>query len=69
MEMKKCVRKKACGVFGCENSAKFEILGMKQSLCLCEDCMRELYQQVGKNIVPRAVISQYKYPKIIKGEM
>lgn len=68
MEVKKCVRKKACGVFECKKCAKFEVLGLKQNLCFCEDCMRDFYQEMGKNIVPRALVNQYKYPKIIKGE-
>lgn len=68
MEVSK-TEKVSCDFSCCKNIASHKIEGLikpKKELNLCEECMKKLYREIGKNIVPRAVENQFKNPKRIK---
>lgn len=55
MEIKVDGVKNKC--IGCRADAKYEIV-LKKSLlggmCLCENCMREIYSEIGKILIPKS---------------
>ena len=57
MQIEKTKMKIKCDASGCNRSADYSILNKKfifdGSVHLCESCMRELYHEIGKLIVPK----------------
>ncbi len=58
MKIKEITYKISCDIPGCENLAKYALLntqtGAGDGLNMCADCTRELYEHLGKNLVPKS---------------
>ena len=58
MEIKTVLTKEKCDSVGCKEDAKYSVQIKKSllggNLCLCENCMRELYASVGKILIPKS---------------
>lgn len=50
---------KCAGDVECTNAPKYKINFSKYSVCLCEKCARDLYENLGKNLVPKSVKSKF----------
>ncbi len=71
MEIYECKHKVKCDFAGCHNVAKFTFVKksiLRRDICLCEECVNELYDAVTKIKVPRAVASPFKLNKRLKSD-
>lgn len=53
-------RCKCAGNLQCSNLTKNKISLNKQSIYLCDECLRELYESLAKIIIPKSVKSKFK---------
>ena len=64
MLVEKTKNKIKCDASGCENTSSFQIVNKRfvfdGSVYLCEKCLNELYGEMGKFVVPKAVKPIYK---------
>ena len=64
MVVEKALGRLKCDASGCTNLAKYTILNKKflfdGNVYLCEDCISELYGEIGKFVVPKAIKPVYK---------
>lgn len=64
MVVEKTLGRLKCDASGCNNMAQYTILNKKfifdGNVYLCEDCMKELYGEIGKYIVPKSIKPIYK---------
>lgn len=53
-----------CDASGCNNTCKYSIVNKKfvfdGSVYLCEDCMKQLYGEIGKYFIPKSIKPIYK---------
>lgn len=66
MEIIKCTHMQKCDFYGCTNLAcySFSTKGLiKRDLCFCEDCLRGMYECIGKTIIPKGTTSPFKLNK------
>lgn len=58
MQVRKLGVKTRCEMPTCKNTAAFQFVAengdSRNSLNLCEDCIRELYGQIGKILTPKS---------------
>ena len=58
MKFEKINYKISCDVPGCINLAKYSLENKKvksnTSLYFCEECLKQLYESIGKNLVPKS---------------
>lgn len=52
---------KCAGKTQCANKTFYKIKFSKYSINLCEKCARELYEKLGKNLVPKSVKNKFNY--------
>lgn len=52
-------RVKCAGKTLCENKTVYTIKFSKSAIYLCEECARELYQELGKTLIPRSIKSKF----------
>ena len=61
MMLSKNNKKVKCDISGCGNIADFVIEYKKghrsSGLYVCNDCMRDIYQSIGKQIVPKSPVN------------
>ena len=71
MEIKKCEIPIKCDVNGCNNTAKYTLQFKKRVLAsnmyFCENCLKELYCDLGKIFVPKSP-QNFMKKKIKEGE-
>lgn len=63
MQIEKCIQKTKCDFAGCNNLATYSLSTkgiLKRELCFCDDCLREIYEAIGKTQVPKGVKSPFK---------
>lgn len=64
MIVEKTKQKIKCDASGCNNVADYCIINKKfifdGNVYLCDDCLRELYTEIGKFIVPKNLKPIYK---------
>lgn len=70
MNIQKCNHATRCDIYGCKNLAGFsvgkdEYCGSKQ-IHLCSLCMKDLYESIGKILVPKPIENPLKKPRKIK---
>ncbi len=66
MEIHECKCKVKCDFYGCNNLAKytFSTKGLiKRDLCFCEECLKGMYQAIGKIQTPKPISSPFKLNK------
>ncbi|MBQ7977215.1 MAG: hypothetical protein IJ301_01260 [Clostridia bacterium] len=56
-------RAKCSGNTMCTNRVCFNLRFSKSSIYLCEKCARELYESLGKNLVPRSIKNKFNFEK------
>lgn len=50
---------KCAGNTECTNTPKYKLNFSKYSIYLCENCARELYEKLGKNLIPKSVKNKF----------
>ena len=68
MQIYECKHKVKCDFAGCKNIADYSVVRsgiLRHDLCFCKTCMQELYDTLGKLLVPKAVKSPFKLNKRI----
>lgn len=71
MEISKCVHKSKCDFYGCKNLAQysFSVKGIiKRDLCFCEECLKGMYNAIGKLQTPKGTTSPFKLNKKLRRE-
>lgn len=71
MQIEKVSRVTKCDFVGCSNLAdySFSTKGIiKRELAFCEDCLRGMYEEIGRLQVPKAVEAPFKLKSRIKKE-
>ncbi len=67
MEISKCKYSMRCEADGCNKLAVYCIrlkrTVLRNALNICEDCLKELYEETGKLFVPKSVKSPLKKKK------
>lgn len=67
MELTDTKHKIRCELGACRNPAKktikFSRVGIKSSLHVCEDCLRELYGLIGADLIPKSIETAVKKGK------
>ena len=69
MEIYDCKHKVKCDFSGCRNIASFSLVKsglIKHDICLCKDCLDEIYNCVAKRKVPKSIESPFKLNKRLK---
>lgn len=67
MEIENCTIKTKCDIQGCKNLADFNILNNKKIILnLCKNCTNNLYDTLGKKIIPKPVTPPFKKQKKIE---
>lgn len=68
MELEKTNVVMRCDIPGCRNKADYALRAHKVfrvgNLYFCEDCLRDLYSQIGKFLVPKSISNVNKKIKI-----
>ena len=63
MQIEKCLQKTKCDFVGCNNIASYSLSTkgiLKRELCFCEDCLKDMYEAIGKTQIPKPVKSHFK---------
>lgn len=63
MQIEKCTRVTKCDFLGCNNLADycFSTKGvLRRELAFCKDCLKGMYEEIGKIQVPKATNSPFK---------
>lgn len=63
MKVEKCTHKVKCDFCGCRNLADYCVSTrglFKNEFAFCEECMKNLYTELSKIFVPKAIDSHYK---------
>ncbi len=63
MQIEKCLKKTKCDMFGCNNLAEHSLSTkgvLKRELCLCDECLRGIYEEVQKMEVPKGTKSPFR---------
>lgn len=71
MKLELCSHTTKCDFYGCLNSAKysFEKDGFRSKrVHLCEQCVRAIYEEIGRFLTPKAVENPFKKPIKTKGK-
>lgn len=71
MQIEKCTRMTKCDFLGCNNLADyaFSTKGvLKRELAFCEDCLKGMYEEIGKLQVPKGTTSHFKTRPRLKKE-
>ena len=73
MELQRCDKKILCDFYGCKNFATYTVKTKKAFLIkqmnFCEECLKEMYESIGKIIIPKAIEAPFKNKKRkVKGE-
>ena len=66
MRMEICKRKIMCDFDGCKNLAKYSFSTkgfIRRDLAFCEDCMKQMFECLSKESVPKAVEAPFKKKK------
>lgn len=67
MEITKCDKKIMCDFYGCKNMANYTINTKKifssKQMHFCEDCLKEMYESIGKILIPKPIESPFKNVK------
>lgn len=69
VEIYECKHKVKCDFSGCKNVANYSIVKrglLRHDICLCRECLDEIYDCVAKIRVPKAVESPFKLNKRLK---
>lgn len=71
MQIEKCKRPTKCDFIGCDNLAdySFSTKGLiKRELSFCNECLKGMYQEIGKLQVPKGTNSPFKLNQRLKKE-
>ena len=71
MEIRQCKVKSKCDFYGCNNLATFTFSTkgiIKRDLAFCEECLKGMYQAIGKMQTPKGTQSPFKLNKRMKKE-
>ena len=63
MQIEKCLQKTKCDFVGCNNIATYSLSTkgiLKRELCFCEECLTQMYEAIGKTIIPKGTNSPFK---------
>ncbi len=69
MQVSECKNLTKCDFSGCTNWAKYSFATkgvIKKDLCFCEQCLKEMYEALGKMQIPKGIESPFKYGKKLK---
>ena len=69
MEIYECKQKVKCDFAGCKNVADYSLVKaglLRGDICLCKECMGEMYDCISKVRVPKAIESPFKLNKRLK---
>ena len=69
MEIINTNQKIKCDVYGCKNLASYTLKTKKlfgASSHYCTDCLRDMYAQIGKILVPKPAKTPFKTKKVKK---
>lgn len=69
MQIFECKHKTKCDFAGCKNIADFSLVKgglLRRDICLCKECLNEIYEIVAKTKVPKAIESPFKLNKRLK---
>lgn len=67
MEIVKTNQKVKCDVYGCKNFATYTLKTKKMfgnSTHYCEECLKEIYEEIGKFLIPKPAKTPFKTKKI-----
>lgn len=67
MEISETTQKIKCDVYGCKNLASYTIKTKKMfgsSSHYCADCLKEMYVEIGKHLIPKPAKTPFKTKKI-----
>lgn len=71
MQIEKCKHPTKCDFVGCSNLADYQLSTkglLKRELAFCEKCLREMYVEIAKLQVPKAVEAPFKIKKRLRKE-
>lgn len=63
MELNECNHFCKCDFGGCSNKAKYIFSNgnkLRRELCFCEECLKGMYNEIAKILVPKAIRSPFK---------
>ena len=69
MKVEKCTHKVKCDFGGCRNLADYYVSTrglFKNEFAFCEECLKELYAELAKLFVPKAIESHFKQGVVVK---
>ena len=61
--------KATCDMLGCKNEAKYCFFTRKRfspKIHFCENCKKELFEELGKSIIPRSLDAPYSPKRLSK---
>ncbi len=68
-KVEKCLHKVKCDFNGCRNLANYYVSTrgfIKNEFAFCENCMKELFEELSKTFVPKAIESHFKPNRAVK---
>lgn len=71
MEIRQCAHKSKCDFYGCMNLAQYSFTTkglIKRDLCFCQQCLKGMYEAMGKMQTPKGTQSPFKLNKRIRRE-
>ena len=71
MEINKISHKAKCDFYGCNNLAEFSFSTkgiIKRDLCFCSQCLKGMFEAIGKMQTPKGTVSPFKLNKRIRRE-
>ncbi|MBQ8444637.1 MAG: hypothetical protein IJX25_04725 [Clostridia bacterium] len=71
MEISKCSHKAKCDFYGCNNLAEYSFSTkgiIRRDLCFCQECLKGMYQAIGKMQTPKGTTSPFKLNKKLRRE-
>lgn len=69
MQVYECKHRVKCDFAGCKNIADYTFVKgnvIKRDICLCKECLDEIYEAAAKIRVPKAIESPFKLNKRLK---
>lgn len=71
MELHECNHFCKCDFNGCNNKAKYTFScggNIRRDLCFCEECLKGMYNEISKMLVPKAIKSPFKINQRLRRE-
>lgn len=69
MEINECKHMTKCDFYGCNNKAKYCFMTkgiIRRDLCFCEDCLKGMYEAIGRMQTPKGLKSPFKLNKKLR---